>query len=111
METGKEGQEKSMRIVQWIKKKHFDRLCKKYPILRVQENYKVFNNAIHKIYRTRLDDLLKACDILGFKHFYQCNQRLYYIWISDGEHQFKTVLIDPKLFDELENIGANNVTP
>ena len=111
METGQEGQEKSMKILQWIKKKHFDRLCKKYPILRVQENYAVFNNAIHKIYKTRFYDLLKACYFLGFKHFYDCTRGVYYIWISDGEHQFKTVLIDPKLFDELENIGTNNGTP
>lgn len=104
METGKEGQEKSMKkLMKWIKRRKFERLCKIYPVLKYNNELVAIGKRLKEMYNDRFEDVLKICDLLHFRHFYNCNQLLYYIFIDAGVYYYKIALIDPKLMNEIKD--------
>lgn len=116
METGKEGQEKNMKkLLKWIKRRKFERLCKMYPVLNYNNEIMAINKRLKEMYNYRIDDLLKICDLLHFRYFYDCTQLLYNIFIDAGTHYYKIALIDPKLMNDIKNMNPqifnNDGTP
>lgn len=103
METGKEGQEKNMKVIQWIKKKHFNRLCKKYPVLKLNDEILAIEEKLHNLYNTNPTEFFKILDILKIRFYYVPNMLIVNVFIDKEDYLYKMTLRQPECW--------NNGTP
>ena len=91
------------KLISAIKRKRFNKLCKKYPALKLNDEILAIEEKLHTLYNEDPEKFFTILSILKIRFYYVPYMRIVNLWIDKEDYVYKVTLSQPECW--------NNVTP